>query len=227
MNIEFKTKKLLIIVPHPDDEVLGAGGTIAKLSKDNWQIHALVVSGHLPPLYSSKDFEITQKEFKESARILGINSYNFLKIPATQVDIYSKSKLNNKLYNIIEKFEPSILLIPFPDRHIDHRIIFEASLVASRPIRSGAKIELVASYETLSETHWNAPYLEPNFMPNFNVDISNEIEIKLDALRCYKSQLDEFDSPRSVEAAKSLSRFRGSQCNFKFAESFVCLRLSL
>ena len=80
-----------------------------------------------------------------------------------------RDQLNNKLYNIIEKFEPSILLIPFPDRHIDHRLIFEASLVASRPIRSGAKIELVASYETLSETHWNAPYLEPNFVPNFNV----------------------------------------------------------
>ena len=227
MNIKFKRKKLLIIVPHPDDEALGAGGTIAKYSNDGWEIHALVVSGHLPPLYSYEDFEVTKKEFIKSSEILGINSYVFLNIPATQIDKYPRDQLNNKLYNAIEKFMPSILLIPFPDRHIDHRLIYEASLVASRPIKAGANIDLVACYETLSETHWNTPYIEPNFVPNLNIEISNHIEDKLNALRCYKSQLDESNSPRSIDAAKSLARFRGSQCNFKFAESFYCIRLSL
>ena len=123
--------------------------------------------------------------------------------------------------------DPSILLIPFPDRHIDHKLIFESSMVISRPIGPGKRIRLVAAYETLSETHWNAPYLEPNFVPNINIDISDTLLKKIEALRCYKSQIDESKSPRSVEAVKSLANYSGSQSGHDYAESFVCIRLDL
>ena len=100
-------------------------------------------------------------------------------------------------------------------------------MVVSRPVNVGANIKLIACYETLSETHWNAPYVEPNFVPNINIDITEFIEKKIQALRCYKSQIDEENSPRSVEAVRSLARFRGSQCSFKFAETFACIRLTM
>ena len=227
MKNNIKNKVMLIIVPHPDDEVLGAGGTIAKYNNDGWETHALVVSGHLPPLYKRKDFEITKTEFENSAKILGMNSSHFLEYPATKIHEYPVAELNEKIFEILKIFKPSILLIPFPDRHIDHKVIFEAAMVVSRPVNVGANIKLVACYETLSETHWNAPYVEPNFVPNINIDITEFIEKKIQALRCYKSQIDEENSPRSIEAVRSLARFRGSQCSFKFAETFACIRLTM
>jgi len=225
--VNFENKKLSIIVPHPDDEILGAGGTIAHFSSLGWEINALVVSGHLPPLYLNKEFDITKKEYLNAAKIVGINNTNFLKIPATKVNEVPITSLNESLFNFVKETDPSILLIPFPDRHIDHRLIFESCLVASRPVNIGKRIKLIASYETLSETHWNAPYLEPNFVPNINLNISKTMDKKIAALRCYKSQIDETESPRSVDAVKSLAKFRGSQSGFDFAESFVCIRLNL
>ena len=225
--MNFKNKKLSIIIPHPDDEILGAGGTIAYYRDLGWEVNALVVSGHLPPLYTEEEFKITKEEYFHASKIVGINTTEFLKIPATKIQDLPISELNTNLFNFVKKTDPSILLIPFPDRHIDHRLIFEASMVVSRPVNFGRTINLVAAYETLSETHWNAPYIEPNLIPNINIDISQTIDKKISALRCYKSQIDENQSPRSVEAVKSLAKFRGSQSGYDFAESFVCIRLNI
>ena len=225
--MNFEKKNLTIIIPHPDDEILGAGGTIALYSSMGWKINALVVSGHLPPLYSIEDFELTKNEYINASKIVGIDNTKFLKLPATKINEYPVSDLNKNIYNFIEETDPSILLIPFPDRHIDHRLIFESAMVSSRPVSAGKKITLVAAYETLSETHWNAPFIEPNFIPNININISDVFEKKIEALRCYKSQIDEKTSPRSIEAIGSLARFRGSQCGYEYAESYVCIRFNL
>ena len=82
-------------------------------------------------------------------------------------------------------------------------------MVATRPVGFGKSIEIVAAYETLSETHWNAPHIEPNFTPNWVIDISNNIEQKIEALKCYASQISTFPGPRSVEAVEALAKFRG------------------
>ena len=97
-------------------------------------------------------------------------------------------------------------------------------MVASRPVGYGKKINTLAAYETLSETHWNAPYVEPNFNHNIVVDISDQIETKLDALRLYKSQIDESEGPRSIEAVRALAKFRGSQAGFSYGEAFYLIR---
>ena len=220
---DFANKNLSIIVPHPDDETLGAGGIISRYSKSGWTINSLVVSGHLPPLYKRETYDNIILEYNKAAKILGIDNTKFLEIPATRVRDEPIAELNAKIYNFIKTTKPSILLIPFPDRHIDHRHIFEASIVASRPIEQMNSINLIVAYETLSETHWNVSYLEPNFVPNININISSEIDIKLNAMRCYESQLKN-SSSRSISAIKALARFRGSQNGFEFAESFVCIR---
>ena len=108
---------------------------------------------------------------------------------------------------MLNDFNPHIVFCPFPDRHIDHRLVFESVMVATRPVKSGKKIEIVATYETLSETHWNAPNIEPNFVPNWVVDISEYIDLKIAALKCYKSQISDFPGPRSIEAVEALAKF--------------------
>ena len=110
---------------------ISTGGTIAEFSQNGTKVSILEVSGHLPPLYENKDFEITQKEALRAFKILGVHNYEFLKIPATMVHTLPVSEINKKIEDFINKIAPEIVLIPFPDRHIDHRTIFDASVVLS------------------------------------------------------------------------------------------------
>ncbi len=220
------SKRILIVSPHPDDETLGAGGTIAKSIAEGSEIFVLTVSGHLPPLYEKKDYETTLEEAKNAYTILGIKNFKFLDIPATMVNEQPVHKLNKQILSVVNDFMPDTVLAPFPDRHIDHKLIFESTMVATRPVRKSANISLVASYETLSETHWNAPYLEPNFTPNYVVNIDEYIDIKLDALSCYKSQITKEVGPRSLKSVKSLAHFRGSQSGCQYGEAFFIIRMT-
>lgn len=218
-----KNKNILIIAPHPDDETISMGGSINRFIKEKFNVHILIISGHLPPLYSENDFNITVKEAKKAFKILGVTSYRFLKIPATYVKDFETSKLNSLIFSEIQKLKPDTVFIPFPDRHIDHRIIFDSSVVSVRP--NGKFFpKKVLSYETLSETHWNVPGVEPSFNPDYFIDISKNIKNKLSALSSYKSQIKN-NSTRSLDAVKSLAIFRGSQNGCKYAEAFKVIRI--
>ena len=218
-----KNNNILIIAPHPDDETISMGGSIDKFIKEKFNVHILIISGHLPPLYSENDFNLTVKEAKKAFKILGVTSYKFLKIPATYVKDFETSKLNLLIFSEIQKLKPNTVFIPFPDRHIDHRIIFDSSVVSVRP--NGKFFpKKVLSYETLSETHWNVPGIEPSFNPDYFIDISKNIKKKLSALSSYKSQIKN-NSTRSLDAVKSLAVFRGSQNGCKFAEAFKVIRI--
>jgi N-acetylglucosamine malate deacetylase 1 len=219
-----EVKKILIIAPHPDDETIGLGGTIAKLSNQGHLVHVLIVSGHLPPIYNIKDYEKTVLEAKNAFKILGVSNFNFLKIPATMIGEIPISELNSKISKVVNEVQPNIVFCPFPDRHIDHRIVFDSVMVATRPVGDGKNINIVAAYETLSETHWNAPHIEPNFTPNWVIDISEFIDLKLKALKCYESQISEFPGPRSLEAARALAKFRGTQSGFGYGEGLHIIR---
>ena len=96
-------------------------------------VSIIIVSGHLPPLYNTEDFEITYREATKAFNYLGVKNYKFLKIPATTVHTIPTFKLNKEINNFIRNIGPEIVLVPFPDRHIDHRTVFDASIVACRP----------------------------------------------------------------------------------------------
>ena len=108
---------------------------------------------------------------------------------------------------------------------MDHRLVFDSVMVATRPVGIGKNIEIVAAYETLSETHWNAPHIEPNFTPNWVIDISNSITKKIEALKCYKSQISDFPGPRSIESIEALAKFRGTQAGFAYGEGMHIIRM--
>lgn len=217
--------KILVVTPHPDDETLGVGGVIAKYSAQGDEIFVLTISGHLPPLFSREEYEITITEAHSAFELLGVAKSEFLEIPATMIGDLPLHKVNGMIQKIVNDFKPQIVFCPYPDRHIDHRLVFDSVMVATRPVGIGRDIEIVAAYETLSETHWNAPHIEPNFTPNWVVDISENIEKKLDALGCYKSQISESPGPRSIEAAEALAKFRGTQAGFGYGEGFHIVRM--
>ncbi len=111
-------KKLVVVAPHPDDETLGCGGTIARFAGVGTEVSVLVVSGHLPPLYDRDVFEISRKEAEAAFEIMGVTNSEFLAIPATLVRDTPVAKLNGQIGGFIRSAAPEMVLIPFPDRHI-------------------------------------------------------------------------------------------------------------
>lgn len=218
-------KPVLVVAPHPDDETLGAGGTIAKYVDAGHPVTVLIVSGHLPPLYPRAAYDRTVAEARRAFEVLGVRDARFLEVPATFVGDEPVHVLNGKIGAVVQELEPAVVLCAFPDRHVDHRIIFDSVLVATRPVGAGRAVEMVAAYETLSETHWNAPHMEPNFTPQWVVDITAQVERKLRAAACYESQIPAFPGSRSIEALEALAKFRGTQAGFAFGEAFQVVRM--
>ncbi len=216
--------KILVIAPHPDDEILGVGGTIAKFAFEGKDIYVLICTKGYPPDFDMELVEVGREEAKKAHQFLGVKETIFLDFPAANLDKVSHKEINNKLVEILEYIKPNMVFIPFGgDLHIDHQKIFHSSLVALRPINS-FKVEKIYIYETLSETNWNAPYLISNFIPNVYVDISEYLDKKEEAMKIYKSQLKEFPHERSLESIKALAMLRGSTIGVKAAEAFILIR---
>ena len=219
-------RRALVIAPHPDDETLGAGGTIKKLADAGWQVSVLTVAAHMPPLYSRDVHEGTVREAQAAHAVLGVSESTFLDNPALSLTTMPLAELNAMIHGQIERSQPDALFIPFYDRHIDHRCVFDACMVAARPVGAGRHVKLVAAYETISETHWTAPGIEPQFAPHFFVDVTDQIDAKLEAMSKFESQLHPFPGPRSLEALKALATFRGSQSGHAYAEAFHVIRMN-
>ena len=219
--------RMLVIAPHPDDEILGAGGTIARFVNDGNEVTVLTVAAHMPPLYSESVHQKTIEEARKAHATVGVKESIFLNNPAVLLGQIPVHEFNNKILEVVKKVLPDIMLVPYYDRHIDHRQVFDASMVAGRPVGAGKQIKILAAYETLSETHWNAPHLEPNFTPNWCVDITEYIDTKIKAMQCYESQLQPYPMPRSLEALRALALFRGSQAGMGYAEGFHVIRMTI
>lgn len=213
--------KILIIAPHPDDEVLGCGGTIARHSKNGDDVHLYIITEAYTPDWTEEFIENRNKEIKEACKILGIKKTHLLALPTVKLDTLPQKELNEKISKIITEVKPDILYIPFGgDVNKDHRLVFEACLVAARPV--GSRIKRILCYETLSETEWGKE-IRP-FIPNVYVDISETFEKKLEAMKAYGSELKSYPHPRSLEIIKASAKKRGSEAHMKFAEAFMLIR---
>ena len=213
----------LIIAPHPDDEVLGCGGTIARQTADGHSVTVAIVTKGTP-LFPASQVRQVRAEASKAAKLLG-SRLLFMDLPVTTLHLMPEHKLNTAFAALIAKAKPDTVLLPFPgDRHEDHRQIFDAAMVALRPDGRRHRVARIACYETVSETHWSAPGIEPVFDPNWYVNIESTLPAKLAAMRKYQSQLAEAIPARSIEAIESLARFRGSVVGFKAAEAFMIVR---
>lgn len=209
--------KVLVFAPHNDDEVLGVGGTIAKYASEGHEIFVCEVT-------SGKNIEKLKREALEAHKILGVKDTIFLNLPTIGLADIPKKSLNKAIQETVDKIKPDIAFIPHKgDMHLDHKMVAESAMVALRPVNS-PHLKAIYSYETLSETEWNIPSPDNNFVPNVWVDITDTIEKKIEAMKCYQSQLYDFPHPRSLEAIEALSKLRGSTICVNNAESFMLIR---
>jgi len=207
---------ILIIAAHPDDEVLGMGATIKKLSRKN-KIHLCVVTEGASAQYKNKKMIKERKDAcKKSAKILGISDISFLEFPDMKLDTVPHLTINRSVEKIISKIKPNVVYTtPYHDLNKDHRIVYESTLVASRALSSS--VTNLFSYELPG-------FSKEVFTPNVYVDISDFIKYKIKAFEMYKSEIREFPHSRSIESIQTLSKFRGIESGLQNAESFKLIK---
>lgn len=215
--------KILVIAPHPDDEVLGVGGTIAKHAKSGDEVYLCVVTKAYTPDWSEKFIENREKEVSKVNKILGIKKTYFLDFPTVKLDTVPQKELNDRIAECVKKVKPEIIYAPHKgDINLDHQLVFDATMVATRP--APARVRKILSYETPSETDWAPPFKGIAFTPNVYVDITDTLKVKLKAISVYKTELRKFPHPRSMKLLSALAKKRGAEAGLKAAEAFMLIR---
>lgn len=217
-------KKILVVAPHPDDEVLGCGGIIKKYADNNHLVYVLVVTRGTPKMYADDKIQNVRNEALTAHKILGVTETRFFEFHAPELDITSNASISIKIAALIKEWGITDLFLPHRgDIHHDHGVVFNAALVAARPV-DNYTVKNIYCYETLSETEWAPPFGDDAFIPNHFVAIEDEITYKLEAMQCFKSQVRPFPSTRSLETIEALAKFRGATVGFKRAEAFMVIR---
>ena len=221
--------RILVVAAHPDDELLGVGGTVRRLADEGNEVYALIMAEGITSR-SDKREEADKDELKalkedaqSAAKVVGFKEINFLGCPDNRMDSMDLLDVIKKLTVYIEKYSPDIIFTHHHgDLNIDHRITNEAVLTCTRPMM-GEKVKKIYAFETPSTTEWNYNYSEP-FTPNVYYDITQTVDAKIKGMDCYKSERRDYPHPRSGEALEALAKVRGSQCGFEKAEAFILLR---
>ena len=220
-------KKILVIAPHADDEILGCGGTIAKFTKLGHQVFVIILTNAslgAPELFSNMEIKKIRNESLAANKIIGTKKLYFEDLPGLILNQIPLYKISNLIEKYIFNINPNLVFIPSNlDIHSDHKAVFNAAKIALRPNKK-SKVEKILSYEVLSETEWNENNI--SFNPDYFVKLKkNFIDLKIKSFLKYKSQVKKSPHPRSKNGILNLSKLRGSQINEEFSEAFKVERI--
>jgi LmbE family N-acetylglucosaminyl deacetylase len=220
------TQSVLILAAHPDDEVLGCGGTIAKLADEGASVHvAFLADG----VFAREGDQSTQQHELASRRaaaqkacgILGVKSVSFGDFPDNRMDTVPLLEITQAVEALISKYQPKIVFTHHAgDVNIDHRRLHEAIVTACRPQR-GHPVKTLLCFEVPSSTEWQLPGSAPTFTPNWFVDITTTLVRKLAALEAYAEELRTWPHPRSLQGIEHLAHWRGATVGVDAAEAFM------
>lgn len=222
-------ERILVIAAHPDDEVLGMGGTIAKLTSQGKEVHLLIVTDGSTSQYKGSEnigeiLYSKKQETKKSSDILGIKSIMYGMLPDMKLDVTPHIDVNQVIEKAIDFIKPDTVFTHFwGDVNMDHRCVYNSTMVAVRPVKSQCVKEIYC-YSVPSSTEWSPATTPTIFMPNLFVDISKEAQMKYKAMLAYKTEIREYPHPRSVEYLKKDDEATGLRIGIKAAESFVMIR---
>lgn len=221
-------ESVLVVAAHPDDEVLGCGGTLARLADEGHQVHILLMAdGETARLAEPAQGEAAAKisarsgAFEAACKILGCASVQALAMPDNRMDTVALLDVVKPIEAFIAGHRPSIVLTHHSgDVNVDHRITHDAVLAACRP-QPGHPVRQLLFFEVASSTEWRPPGSALAFAPNWFVDISSTLPRKLAALQAYATELRPFPHPRSIQGLEALARWRGATVGVAAAEGFV------
>lgn len=212
-------KRVLVIAAHPDDELLGCGGTIALHTQRGDHVTSLVVCEGESLRYGPEGVG-QGSHMENAAKVLGVQDVRALKFPDQRLDTFTLVDLITPLEKVTREIEPQIVYCQYGgDINRDHELLFKALLVATRPTEPF--IETVYAFDTASSTEWAYPR---TFVPDTWVDISSTLSQKLEAMGCYESEVREYPHPRSLQALKHRAHSWGNQCCMDAAEPFMTVR---
>lgn len=217
--------KVIVVAAHPDDEILGVGGTILKHKANGDSVCWLIITNIFENQgFSKARIESRQEEIDQVAEALGVDQVVKLDFPTMTLTTSSIITMVPKISEVFNEFKPEIIYCHNrSDAHSDHRIIFDAVMACTKSFRYPF-IKLVLMYETISETEFAPILAEKAFLPNYFVDISAFLNKKLEIMKIYESELGEHPFPRSLRNLEALATFRGATIGVEYAESFQLIK---
>jgi LmbE family N-acetylglucosaminyl deacetylase len=221
-------KKILIIAAHPDDEILGCGGTIARLVKEGNEAYTLILGEGITSRDEKRNRKKREVEIKElkkhiydANKIIGVKKTFTYDFPDNRFDSIPLLEIIKKIEKIKNDLKPEIIFTHYKnDLNIDHKITYKAVITATRPM-SDETVKTIYSFEIPSSTEWSYPL---SFNPTLFYNISSSLEKKIQALACYKSELRKFPHPRSLKAIELNAKTWGVKVGLKSAEAFELVR---
>jgi len=224
-------KSILVISAHPDDEILGCGGTIAKHADCGDDVHICLMVEGITSRQEKRNrnivrtkLEILSEASKNAANILGAKSIQTNQLPDNRLDSMDRLDLIKIIEKYVDVYKPDFVYTHHSgDLNVDHRRLHEAVITACRPLPN-FKTRRILSYEVSSSTEWQTASSSMPFNPNWFVNISNQLDRKLKALAEYKLEMRDWPHSRSIKAVEHLARLRGSQVGVEAAEAFILLR---
>jgi len=217
-------KKVMVIVAHPDDEALGAAGTLARHAKNGDTVHILFLADGEGARGSKDNLDERRRAGDDATEAMGAKDVVYLDFPDNQMDKVPFLEIVKAVEKHISAFSPDIIYTHHGgDLNNDHNITHRAVLTACRPME-GLTLEKIYAFEVLSSTEWASKDQDKSFIPDHYVDISEFYDAKEQAINAYSEEMRPFPHPRSLEAIEALATLRGSQSGLNKAEAFVTLK---
>ena len=222
--------KILIVAAHPDDEVLGCGGTMARLSQQGHEVYIAILGEGITSRHAQRD-AADQRQLSglhEQARLaaakVGVKELFLFKLPDNRLDTVPLLEVVKLVENLVEKLKPEAVYTHHPgDLNVDHGVVNRAVMTATRPM-AGQCVRDIYTFEVPSSTEWAFQSLQPSFRPNVFMNVSGMVETKIEALACYDSEFRKFPHPRSPEALQAIAARWGSVVGCESAEAFELVR---
>ena len=212
--------KVLVFAPHPDDEILGCGGMMARYVAEGADVYVCIAT-----CSKVEKYRIMHERYARTIHEkMGVKETFFLNHPTVELTHIETREFNRSFADVVKKVMPDVVYIPFfGDMHSDHAMVADAAMVALRPLYA-PYVKDIYMYETLSETGWNYPTSEKAFIPNVFADVSGYIEDKVNAMEMYETKVKTDPHPRSPEGIRALAKYRGGTIGVDYAEAFMCIR---
>ena len=225
-------KKILVIAAHPDDEVLGCGGAMARFVTEGCEVYTLILGEGVTSRDKERDRaerenEITElrKQAENANNILGVKKVYAFDFPDNRFDSVPLLDIIKTIEKIKGDVQPDCVFTHHQgDLNIDHQITFKAVVTACRPVKDES-VKEIYSFEIPSSTEWNAPSSLTYFIPDYFVDVSKSLKVKINALKEYETELREFSHPRSLKAVELNAKQWGVKMGFEAAEAFKTIRI--